>query len=138
MGFATDILKIDRETEAERIVAFIRDQTRAMHRKGIVIGLSGGVDSAVAASLIHRAVGDQLTCIFVDHGLLRQGEAAQVIETFERHMGMRLIAVNAAEEYASTVETAAPLSETETVHRLLNTATTHPYGNRKRQCRWPC
>ena len=53
----------------------------------VICGLSGGVDSAVAASLIHRAVGDQLTCIFVDHGLLRQGEAGQVVETFNHHWG---------------------------------------------------
>jgi GMP synthase (glutamine-hydrolysing) len=66
--------------------------------------LSGGVDSAVAGALIHRAIGDQLTCIFVDHGLLRQGEALQVIETFEREMGMRLVAVNAVEEYLEALQ----------------------------------
>ncbi len=67
----------------------------------VVCGLSGGVDSAVTAALIHRAVGDRLTCVFVDHGLLRQGEASQVIETFQRHLGMRLLAVNTAEEFLS-------------------------------------
>jgi len=65
----------------------------------VVLGLSGGVDSAVTAALLHRAVGDQLTCIFVDTGLLRQDEPAQVVETFEREQGMRLVAVNAVEEF---------------------------------------
>ncbi|MBM4459147.1 MAG: glutamine-hydrolyzing GMP synthase [Chloroflexi bacterium] len=65
----------------------------------VICGLSGGVDSAVTAALLHRAIGDRLTCIFVDHGLLRQGEAEQVVETFEQHLGMNLVAVNAAEEF---------------------------------------
>ncbi len=56
----------------------------------VICGLSGGVDSAVAATLVHRAVGDRLTCVFVDHGLLRKGEAQQVIDTFRQHQGMRL------------------------------------------------
>jgi GMP synthase (glutamine-hydrolysing) len=67
----------------------------------VICGLSGGVDSAVAATLVHKAVGNRLTCIFVDHGLLRQGEAEQVVETFERHQGMRLVAVDAKEEFLS-------------------------------------
>jgi GMP synthase (glutamine-hydrolysing) len=67
----------------------------------VVCGLSGGVDSAVAAALVHRAIGDRLTCIFVDHGLLRAGEPEQVVETFEQHQGMRLIAVDAKEEFLS-------------------------------------
>ena len=82
---------------------FIDQQVAAIRRQvaggRVVLGLSGGVDSAVAAALIHRAIGDQLTCIFVDHGLLRQGEALQVVETFDREMGMHLVAVNAIEEY---------------------------------------
>jgi GMP synthase (glutamine-hydrolysing) len=65
----------------------------------VICGLSGGVDSAVAATLVHRAIGDRLTCVFVDHGLLRKGEAEQVIETFRQHQGMRLIAVDAKEEF---------------------------------------
>ena len=57
----------------------------------VILGLSGGVDSSVAAALIHRAIGDQLTCVFVDTGLLRLNEAQQVVETFGKHMGMKLI-----------------------------------------------
>ncbi|MCI0394506.1 MAG: glutamine-hydrolyzing GMP synthase [Chloroflexi bacterium] len=70
----------------------------------VILGLSGGVDSAVAATLIHRAVGQQLTCIFVDHGLLRQGEALEVIHTFEQEQGMKLVAVNAVEEMLEALE----------------------------------
>jgi GMP synthase (glutamine-hydrolysing) len=65
----------------------------------VLCALSGGVDSAVVATLVHRAVGDQLTCVFVDHGMLRLGEPEQVIRTFERELGMRLVAVHAVEEY---------------------------------------
>ena len=80
-------------------------QIRAQVGDGqVVLGLSGGVDSAVAGALIHRAVGDQLTSIFVDHGLLRRGEGVQVVETFEREQGMRLIAVNAVEEVMEALE----------------------------------
>lgn len=82
----------------------------------VVLGLSGGVDSAVAAALIHKAIGDQLTCIFVDHGLLRQGEGAQVVETFEKEQGMRLIAVNAIEEY---LELLAGVTDPEQKRRLI-------------------
>ncbi len=65
----------------------------------VICALSGGVDSAVAAALVHRAVGDQLTCIFVDNGLLREGEAAQVVETFGRHMRIPLVHVDAADRF---------------------------------------
>jgi GMP synthase (glutamine-hydrolysing) len=79
--------------------------TRIQERVGaggrVICGLSGGVDSAVAATLVHRAIGDRLTCVFVDHGLLRKGEAEQVIETFRKHQGMRLIAVDAKEDFLS-------------------------------------
>ncbi len=62
----------------------------------VICGLSGGVDSSVAAALVHRAIGDQLTCVFVDHGLLRAGEAEQVVETFRTHQHIELVHVEAS------------------------------------------
>jgi GMP synthase (glutamine-hydrolysing) len=81
------------------------ERIRTLVGDGIVVcGLSGGVDSAVTATLIHRAVGDQLTCVFVNNGLMRLGEPEQVVETFQRELGMRLIAVDATEEFLSALE----------------------------------
>jgi len=65
----------------------------------VILGLSGGVDSAVAAALIHRAIGAQLTCVFVDTGLLRLNEAEQVMATFARHLGVKVIHVDASAEF---------------------------------------
>jgi GMP synthase (glutamine-hydrolysing) len=65
----------------------------------VILGLSGGVDSSVAAALIHRAIGDQLTCVFVDHGLLRLNEAEQVMETFSRSLGVKVIRVDASARF---------------------------------------
>jgi GMP synthase (glutamine-hydrolysing) len=70
----------------------------------IVCGLSGGVDSSVAAALVHRAVGDQLTCVFVDHGLLRAGEAEQVEDTFRRHMGIDLVHIKAGDRFLEKLQ----------------------------------
>ena len=70
----------------------------------VVLGLSGGVDSSVAAALIHKAIGTQLTCVFVDHGLLRLNEAAQVMETFAKHMHVKVIHVDAAEEFYAALK----------------------------------
>ena len=65
----------------------------------VILGLSGGVDSSVAAALIHRAIGDQLTCVFVDNGLLRLNEAEQVMETFADNLGVKVIHVDASEQF---------------------------------------
>ena len=65
----------------------------------VVCALSGGVDSAVAATLVHRAVGDQLTCVFVDNGLLRKEESQRVMETFERNLNMNIVRVDATEDF---------------------------------------
>ena len=65
----------------------------------VICGLSGGVDSSVAALLVHRAVGDQLTCVFVDHGLMRKGEGEQVVDRLPRHFKVPLVAVDAEERF---------------------------------------
>ncbi|HGG61088.1 MAG TPA: glutamine-hydrolyzing GMP synthase, partial [Gammaproteobacteria bacterium] len=65
----------------------------------VILGLSGGVDSSVVAALLHRAIGDQLTCVFVDNGLLRHGEGDQVMATFAEHMGVRVIRVDAEDRF---------------------------------------
>ncbi|MDQ3889160.1 MAG: glutamine-hydrolyzing GMP synthase [Actinomycetota bacterium] len=84
-------------------VAVIEEETARIRaqvgRERVLCALSGGVDSAVAALLAHKAVGDQLTCVFVDHGLLRKGEAEQVVETFERHFHVPLLHVDARERF---------------------------------------
>jgi GMP synthase (glutamine-hydrolysing) len=77
-------------------IARIRAQVGA---EEVILGLSGGVDSSVAAALIHKAIGPQLTCVFVDTGLLRLAEGAQVIDTFERHMGLKLVHVDASARF---------------------------------------
>ena len=77
---------------------------RAQVRDGqVVCGLSGGVDSAVAATLVHRAIGDRLTCIFVDNGLLRSREAEEVVDTFERNLHMNLRHIDARERFLSAL-----------------------------------
>ena len=69
----------------------------------VLLGLSGGVDSSVVAALLHRAIGDQLVCVFVDHGLLRLGEGDQVMATFARHMGIKVIRVDAEERFLAAL-----------------------------------
>ncbi|HET6312909.1 MAG TPA: glutamine-hydrolyzing GMP synthase, partial [Chloroflexia bacterium] len=81
------------------------DQIREAVGEGRVLcGLSGGVDSSVAAALVQRAIGDRLVCLFVDNGLLRQNEAAEVVETFGRNMHMNLVAVDAADRFLDRLE----------------------------------
>jgi GMP synthase (glutamine-hydrolysing) len=77
-------------------VARIREQVGTDE---VILGLSGGVDSSVAAALIHKAIGDQLTCVFVDHGLLRLDEGKQVMQTFAENMGVKIIHVDATAQF---------------------------------------
>jgi GMP synthase (glutamine-hydrolysing) len=85
------------EEQVERIRAQVG-------RERVLCALSGGVDSAVAALLVHKAVGDQLTCVFVDHGLLRENEAEQVVETFGGHFHVPLVHVQAQERFLSRLQ----------------------------------
>ncbi len=84
------------ETEVKRIRQLVGSDN-------VICGLSGGVDSAVAAALVHRAIGDQLTCVFVDTGVLRRHEREQVERTFKQHMGIRLVTVDASERFLSAL-----------------------------------
>ncbi|HDP69670.1 MAG TPA: glutamine-hydrolyzing GMP synthase [Actinobacteria bacterium] len=77
----------------------IEDIREKVGKNKIICGLSGGVDSAVAAVLVHKAIGDQLTCVFVNHGFLRKGEAEQVEETFRRNFKINLVQINAQERF---------------------------------------
>jgi GMP synthase (glutamine-hydrolysing) len=79
-------------------VAQIRE---TVGQEEVILGLSGGVDSSVAAALIHKAIGEQLTCVFVDHGLLRLNEAKQVMGTFAQHMHVKVVHVDASEDFLS-------------------------------------
>ncbi|HEX6940132.1 MAG TPA: glutamine-hydrolyzing GMP synthase [Longimicrobiales bacterium] len=88
--------------------SFIEEAVERIRRQvggdRVICGLSGGVDSSVAAALVHRAVGDQLTCIFVDTGLLRKGERESVERTFRRHLGMRLVVVDASAQFLEQLD----------------------------------
>ena len=96
----------------EEQVALIR---AAVGDERVLCALSGGVDSAVAALLVHKAVGDQLTCVFVDHGLLRENEAEQVVETFSGHFRVPLVHVQAQQRFLSRLEGVSDPEEKRTI-----------------------
>ncbi len=84
----------------EESIAHVREE---VGDDEVLLGLSGGVDSSVVAALLHRAIGDQLTCVFVDNGLLRLNEGDQVMETFARHMGIKVIRVDSEERFLNAL-----------------------------------
>jgi len=106
--YGQDVLEqfLHRLVGAERswtMSSIVDDQVAAIRElvgsERVICGLSGGVDSAVAAALVHKAIGNQLTCVYVDIGLMRKNESAQVVETFKRNMGIELIHVDAGARF---------------------------------------
>ena len=105
------------EAYKDQAIAAIRDQVGSGR---VICGLSGGVDSSVAAVLIHEAVGDQLTCILVDHGLMRKDEAQQVVTMFREHYHIPLVLVDAADIFLDALEGEAdPETKRKTIGRLF-------------------
>ena len=98
--FVHDICGCGRDWTMPNYVDEAIEKIRAqVGNEEVILGLSGGVDSSVAAALIHRAIGDQLTCVFVDNGLLRLNEAEQVMETFARGLGVKVVHVDASDQF---------------------------------------
>jgi GMP synthase (glutamine-hydrolysing) len=101
----------------EDAIARVREQVGAGR---VLLGLSGGVDSSVVAALLHKAIGDQLTCVFVDHGLLRHHEGDQVMAVFARNLGVRVIRVDAADRFfAALAGVADPEAKRKIIGRLF-------------------
>jgi GMP synthase (glutamine-hydrolysing) len=98
--FLHELAKIPADWTMQSIIDTQVDAVRArVGNDRAICGLSGGVDSAVAAALVHRAIGSRLTCVYVDTGLMRKNESDQVVETFKRNMGIELLHVDAATEF---------------------------------------
>jgi GMP synthase (glutamine-hydrolysing) len=115
--FLRQIAGCEREWSPASVIAEQVERIRAqVGDAGVVCGLSGGIDSATAALLVHRAVGDQLTCVLVDHGLMRKNEAEQVVDTFRDRLGVPLVHVNAADRF---VERLAGVIEPEEKRKII-------------------
>ena len=114
--------------------SIIEDQVKKIREKvgdaEVICGLSGGVDSAVAAALVHKAIGDQLTCVFVDHGLLRKGEVEQVKHDFVAATGIKLITVDAADDF---LEALKGISEPERKRKIIGEKFIRTFEKAQRQ-----
>jgi GMP synthase (glutamine-hydrolysing) len=119
--FVRDICGCAGEWTPRHIVdSAIEEVRRRVGTGKVLLGLSGGVDSSVVAALLHEAIGEQLTCVFVDHGLLRFREGDQVMETFAEHLGVNVIRVDAADRfYAALAGISDPEEKRRTIGRLF-------------------
>ena len=120
-NFVHGVAGLKRDWTMAAFRAEAREKIRAQVGRGRVIcGLSGGVDSSVAAVLIHEAVGDQLTCVFVDHGLMRAGEGEEVVRLFRDHYNIPLVHVEAAPQFLGALEGVSdPETKRKTIGRLF-------------------
>ncbi len=115
--FVREICGSDALWSVGNIIEDAIERLRAQVGNGkVLLGLSGGVDSSVVAALLHRAIGDQLVCVFVDHGLLRLGEGEQVMSTFARHLGVRVIPVDAEARFLKAL---AGVSDPEEKRKII-------------------
>ena len=119
--FLREICGCDASWNAGNIIEDAVARVRAQVGGGkVLLGLSGGVDSSVVAALLHKAIGDQLTCVFVDHGLLRHHEGDQVMAVFARNLGVRVIRVDAAERFFTALAGVAdPEAKRKIIGRLF-------------------
>src|SRR5690606_7781851 len=100
--FVREICACEKLWTPDNIIEDAIEQIRELVRdEEVILGLSGGVDASVTAALLHRAIGKQLTCVFVDNGLLRHREGDQVMEMFAKNMGVKVIRVDAEEVFLS-------------------------------------
>jgi len=118
--FVREICGCDGYWTAENIIEdAVQRVRRQVGRDEVILGLSGGVDSSVVAALLHRAIGDQLTCIFVDTGMLRYREPEQVMATFDQHMGLHVIRVDARQQFLAGL---AGVTDPETKRKIIGKA----------------
>ncbi len=133
--FLFDICKVRPEWKPDFIIKDIVDKTRdRVGSERVLAAVSGGVDSSVATALVHRAIGEQLIAVFVDNGLLRQGEGQQVIQAFHQHLGIELLAIDASHRFLDAL---AGVTEPEEKRRLIGEVFIRVFEEQAEKLGWP-
>jgi GMP synthase (glutamine-hydrolysing) len=131
--FVREICGTDALWSVGNIIEDAIARVRAQVGKGkVLLGLSGGVDSSVVAALLHRAIGDQLVCVFVDHGLLRLGEGEQVMNTFAQHLGVRVLRVDAQARFLTAL---AGVTDPEAKRKIIGRTFVEVFDEQAQQLR---
>ncbi len=133
--FVLEICQLEPNWNPATIIASTVERIRKqVGNERVLAAVSGGVDSSVAAALVHRAIGDQLSAIFVDHGLLRQGEAGQVVNVFQRTLGVELAAVDAVSDF---MEALHGVTDPEQKRKIIGERFIRTFENQARQLGTP-